>query len=886
MNRNVFGVAIALVLSAIFATRITAQSAKPPWSPPSNVSQSGAASQARLVTAPDGTLHAIWWDAEQGAQYSYTTDSSGRAWVRPINLPDIFGRRVADTQTQQVTFTPPRDIGLAATTAGDMYVFWSNDDRELFSAPLQSGGLGEAVRLAESASSINVAADSTGGLHLAYVRPADTAAFPAGIYYRGNRSGSWSDASLVHASSYFRTIKPENAQFNVAGNAAGQVVAAWDAPQFEYSLYAASADNGTSWSEPQIVGGSTASSRQARVATTPAGEFLMISQDPSSGGCGYLQRRSSDGGATWTAPEKVLSALTPCNLDLTFMLANDRLWLIGRPQSQAENLISEVMLAVWDDSQWSAPTSVSLTFLDEPTNRTIGLGCLSVSLNGGAAALLGCDSANDIWAARNSIPLSDLIPQLQPVWSPLTSLSDRSAPAASEDLPALARDKQGKFFALWSQELAGSAINSALYATSTEDGRWTRTANILESPEVGASGTGKAIQPTLAIDGQDRAHAVWSSGTNGKIFYSWTHTRDFNTPSAWSQPVALPSPGRLSSWPDILADPRGGLLYTAFAVPLNEERGIYLTRSLDGGASWITPTIILDAVAANWDGVDMPRLALDPSQDTLHVVWLHKLPPGGVGDQEVYYARSADRGVTWSPPALIAKGNVDWPEIAVGAPNQVYIAWNEYVTPRRPDSSTPMSVWGKFSPDGGQRWTAPLNIRSLQQVSGPVGLTGDGSGRLHIVAVGKASGEESTLFSVEWNGQDWEERVALGLRRQAAAGNSAVAAVAPDQGKMIVLLRQRSRAEDGSPLQGIDATGRDLPAGQAITVPTFTPQPTPTRQALPTIQPTATPRPQLNSSTRQSVSDSSGLNPFVLGGVFAAIVVVAIVAGTIWIRRR
>jgi hypothetical protein len=299
---------------------------------------------------------------------------------------------------------------------------------------------------------------------------------------------------------------------------------------------------------------------------------------------------------------------------------------------------------------------------------------------------------------------------------------------------------------------------------------------------------------------------------------------------------------------------------------------------------WLTPTVILDAVTAKWDSVDMPRLALDPSGDALHVTWLRKLPPGGAGLQEVYYARSIDRGQTWSAPRLIAQGNVDWPRIAVSGPNQVYLAWNEYVAADHTGSATPLNVWGQFSPDGGQQWSTPTNIRSLKQVSGPIGLTGDGNGRLYIAAVGQASGEESTLFNAEWNGQAWEERSALSLQQQATAGNSAVVAVAPGQGNLTVLLRQQIWNADGTTQVGVDATGRTVEVKSVAVVPTFTPQPLATAQATATPPPTATPRPQIDSGIRQTNSDAA--SPLVLGGVVAALLVAAAVGRTIWIRRK
>jgi hypothetical protein len=52
----------------------------------------------------------------------------------------------------------------------------------------------------------------------------------------------------------------------------------------------------------------------------------------------------------------------------------------------------------------------------------------------------------------------------------------------------------------------------------------------------------------------------------------------------------------VGSWPGILADPRGDALHVIYAVPYNEGRGIYYVRSNDGGATWLAPAVVFDAV--------------------------------------------------------------------------------------------------------------------------------------------------------------------------------------------------------------------------------------------------------------------------------------------------
>src|SRR5690242_6895755 len=73
-----------------------AQTATGPWTTPTNLSGSGAASQPIIAAGPDGTLHALWWDAVAGEQYAYTNVVSD-TWNRPITLRSILGQRIVTT---------------------------------------------------------------------------------------------------------------------------------------------------------------------------------------------------------------------------------------------------------------------------------------------------------------------------------------------------------------------------------------------------------------------------------------------------------------------------------------------------------------------------------------------------------------------------------------------------------------------------------------------------------------------------------------------------------------------------------------------------------------------------------------------------------------------
>ncbi len=547
------------------------------------------------------------------------------------------------------------------------------------------------------------------------------------------------------------------------------------------------------------------------------------------------------------------------------------------------------ILAAWDGKTWAVPVDVSLSFQDAATGRPISLGCLGMTLAGRSVGVVGCDAGGDVWAARNAVGLENLIPALKPAWSVIETLSDRSGPAAVEGVPALTTDRQGKLYAMWSQSVAEGAPGTLLYAAIWDGTRWSRGVPVLAPKDTaGTSANDRVAQPALATDAQGRLHAIWSGGAGGRILYSWKYTRDVGTSLGWATPVALPSQAGLGSWPDVVADPRGDMLHVIYAVPYNEGRGIYYVRSNDGGSTWQKPVLVFDAVAAKWESADKPRLVLDASANVLHAVWLRASLLNGTGTQAVYYARSSDGGQTWSAPVKVAEGAVDWPRVAVGSANQVYLAWNQARALSAGASVLPSAeVWSQFSTDGGKRWSEAARVRGFDQVSGPVGLTSDSAGGLYLVGVGQRTGGESALLYAHWDGRAWGENETFGLGQNAAAGNAADAAFIPGGGRLGVVVRQLMQLPSGGTEFEVVATGRDVKAAAvAAPAPTFTPMPAQVSEPTATPSPTPTARPQVSSTYLPRSANRSQL-PLMLGIVLAAMIVMGVVVGrVVWTARR
>lgn len=880
-----------------------------PWTEPVNVSRSGAASQPAIAVASDGMLHVLWWDSVEGEQYSYTTGLTTTTWTKATSVPQVVGRRKVEPETNKVTLMAPLEVRMQPDSLGNIYAFWRDLDNQLLSARSQEAGWTGAVMLADSALGVDIAIDAKGALHLAYVRSLNSPGNPSGVYYRSVTGGAdWSTPVLVYASPYFRSAKPEQVHVSVAGDGLGQVLVAWDDLETQRTLYARSADGGRVWSSPQLVTGNQADQvKGGYAASSPRGDFILLWQDAGSSGCGLSQRRSTDGGQSWSAPERILTDVLRCPGRWTFApggesptAAEGKLWLLGMPPFDSHSVAGGLgVLAAWDGKAWSATAEVSLPVRDIASGGETSLGCLGLALTGKSAGIVGCDANGNIWAAHNAATLDKLISLLKPVWSMPEIISDRQAAAFVQGLPASVADDQGKLYSMWSVSTAENEPGAALHIAVWDNQRWSSPVRVLESP-TGQGGTAgdwlaaKAEQPGAAIDQQGRLHVVWSGGTSGEVLYSWVYTRDALAPRGWAEPVRLPAPTRVGSWPDILADPRGDVLHVIYAVPYNEGRGIYYVRSNDGGATWRAPAMVFDAAANGWDGVDKPRLALDVKSNVLHATWLRSRLPGGAGAQAVMYARSTDGGQTWGAPFQVAQGAVDWPRVAAADPSQVHLVWNR-LRGQNDGGYSLAEVWSQFSPDGGQRWSEPARVQALEEVSGPVGLAADEGGGLYLVGVGPGTSKQSVLLYSRWGGQAWTDAERSSLNQNDVAGNAATLVLLPQQGRLTAILREFVQASGSAGRFEIAATGRDIPlsAGAnlnrqtAQVAPTFTPFPTSSPMPTATLYPTATPRPQLAASGQRGIERDplQGRGPLLLGGALVAIIILIVIVGQV-IRRR
>ncbi|MFW6116011.1 MAG: sialidase family protein, partial [Chloroflexota bacterium] len=404
-------------------------------------------------------------------------------------------------------------------------------------------------------------------------------------------------------------------------------------------------------------------------------------------------------------------------------------------------------------------------------------------------------------------------------------------------------------------------------------------ARVLQSPE------GVAEQPALVAAG-GRLHAVWSGGPSGPIYHSWAYVGDAHAPDGWSEPLPLPMAGATGASPDVLVD-ASEALHVVYAVPLNEDRGMYTVRSDDRGESWSEAQVIFDAAAAGWAMADHPTLAVDPA-GTLHVAWVRGSQDGHFPPEGIFYARSTDGGRTWSEPRAMAEGAYDWPRVAVALTGQAHLLWNE--------ASPGGGCLHRWSADHGGSWSRQQEVPGFRGVVGPLGLTADGARTLHLVGLGRDDADEPALLYTVWDGSAvsgatlttaegrWGKRETFRLDLAEGFVPGAAVAVAGAQGRLSVAFRAEVKSDEDI-REVVFHAERSVPAVEAEPERVGTPVPavTPTPSPMPT--PTPTPRPAVPAQPPQPGPAVLALGPLTLpmtalGGLaLATLIVVGVLIG-------
>lgn len=855
------------------ASHVAGQVEDEAWSAPINLSKSGSAAEPQIISDSLNTLHVIWQDTVDSSYVHARTNEAG--WSEPVAVEVPFGTRRFFPDLDPDDPTPLFKPNLAAEGDGNIHAVWIDNVLDLYHSSVQADGF-EAyenwsgrVKIASQVLVSSLAAGTDGRLHVIYVQSDDLEELPAGLYYRysDDDGNTWSTPAPLQTSSYFRLLTAETANIQlVADN--GVIYVAWDDTQVGRVHLVRSADNGLTWEPVNEIDRREESDvleakSPADIRITAKNGLVHAAWQAGHDGllCSQYHIWSQDGGLSWQPRERILERLLSCPSDVELLETSRTQFLMGT--------VSERFLAPWYGSRWGnhedQPTLSS--FVDPETLRPVAFSCGQDVLSRGDdlwVVSCGVDVTQDIWLQQRSLTaLAE--PSADSAWSPSLVVEEGDMPFSE---PVFIFDETGRYHAFWVQTIDeadapfGPRTTGIQYA-QLQDGRWSRTALVLSSPE------GKTDQPTVVSDGNGRLLAAWSGGNHGEIFFSIANAAGASLPSEWSKPMMVTMEGETAAWPAIGID-AGGTIHLVYAVPSDENRGIYLVTSTDGGTTWSEPVTVFDGAAAGWEVVNKPRLVVN-APSSLHVMWLHSPLPTSVGSDELYYARSTDGGISWSAVQRVQSSELEdadapilWHGLISSGDRLLHRVWQEWNINR-------LGIWFQQSLDNGQTWEEPSQIAVLEDLPVPAALTRDTAGQFHLFYSTKTISESTRGgFIVNhriWRDGGWQEAEGLVPDRRNVTDVRALAATSLDNQLSVIL----STSVQDDPIDEVILTERlyffrraiELPEVAPTLPPVLTATPAPT--ALPEATATPEPTPTVAFPT-DARPQSGGLRPGQLGG--------------------
>jgi hypothetical protein len=801
---------LLLTIAALFLALIAGQAPlaatqidETEWMTPINLSESGAAGDVIVVEDSEGVVHVLWLDESKGFVYSRSEEE---AWMAPVALELPF---VAELTEQQETAGVVAELfvpQLLADATGHIHAFWLDDEAALRHSAVVADSFSEASSwsetetVAEGVLAMAVILDAAGSLHLAYMQAQDTEDASAGVYYRRSDNGvvSWTPAMALFQSAYFRSLPVEQANISLATmttDAGSRVLVAWDLPSRERVFVIHSVDNGETWLEPRQVDRRQSTDAETAVGpsnihvVTTGREVHLVWQAGHEGAlCSQYHQWSRDGGDSWEEPQVILDELLVCP-DAASLLAlpDERLLLVATLEG---NIQPGVYLTAWNGSRWSelreqAPLS---NFTDPETLRPVRLGCRQELAAAEEIIVVGCSSGDvrDVWLLTR--PLGDVAH-----WFPAPSPWQVAPILAGADkeiqFSVLVPDVDGRLHVLWAE-----ADSDVIQYVHWDGSRWSTSLPVLTSP------TGVVDRPAAMLTADRRLLVMWNDVEGGRIYTS--HTGADRAPYAedWLAPQPLPVQREGAASVDFLVE-GAGAIYAAFAVPINEGRGIYLLRSDNLGESWSEPVLVFDAAANQWAMVDRPQLALT-KQGHLHLLWTrYALPPHGRA-QALMYTRSSDGGLNWSEPQVVVQAPLLWSQITAVAGGRVLRHWQEAAGDR-------VMLWQEATAHDGLNWSYTTTAANAAAAGAPT-LVEDAAGRLHLVYQ-----DGSRLHYRFWNGERWAQAESLVLGRTAVADVSSLAAAIISDGNLAVVFAGRaSRPQTAAAVaEGSSQAAGEQPAG-------------------------------------------------------------------------
>ncbi len=873
------------------APQTRAQTESVDFGQPVNLSQSGGTFDPIAAVDSDGVLHVSWRDSDNRFFYSRLTEDG---WQQPrwVTYPFVYSSLLG------LQIPAPTLVG---GLSGRLAMLWYGENNALRSSSIAADNLGTNTAwtspylIANSVEDFDIEMDDQGIFHMAYIQSADYPPANAGVYYTisRNNGATWDIPTLVFGSSYYirRAMLEEEDPRNTVDlsvttlEGGTGVFITFDNLSRKRVMVSRLLADGQSWEEPvEVDGPATLGSStipfQISVSAKEKNVLMTWQVGQPDGVCVNYYVVSQDAGETWSERQRANLPYVDC--------AQDRLLKsgVGDFTLLADTVKGQMYFTAWNGKEWSQTQTWPelVEFVDPETLNQVRLECQTpVFLPSQSLALAGCDreSGQDIWFSGRS--LADIDGWFNRItgWRVAEEIQSTKNILANINV---AVDSQDGVHALWSQVEDPALVaegteapiltNDAIYYSYWGGAGWTKPLPIYSALE---DSVGR-----MAVDiGQDgRISLVWKDEAARKLNYTWAVAARAGSALEWAEQANLPVDELTADMPDLVVDPVG-TLYVVYAVPINENRGIYLLYSVDGGKTWSDPQKILDGVLAGLEMVQEPILRAGPDGALHLMVGDGMLNVSGVLNQ-VLYLRSTDHGATWSEPQAISSRRVKHFRLLTAAPNTIHRIWQE-------EGEAGDIVNHQLSLDGGVTWSRVRQVFNGSEAFWLGDAVTDSAGQLHLFRVSSDAQRIQNIDYWKWDGADWLEVDNFVAGHTELNGEYPLAAAVTSQGDLAaVTMRGLNDLADQTQIYQLMFTRRTvrIPTLQ-ITQVALMPASSPTPEPLPAITETAAPTPTTDLAVLNAPQENSGgLSTALAVSVGASLLAIGLGLGVVFIRSK
>ena len=405
----------------------------------------------------------------------------------------------------------------------------------------------------------------------------------------------------------------------IAVDAAGNIYAVWEDDTANNSniLFSRSTDGGATFSAPRNLSNSSGWSFGPRILVDSHGGIDVVWVDPTPGNQDIFFSHSTDGGATFSMPQN---------------LSNDAADS-GSPQIAADT--NGNISVVWESDDikygvlYSHSTDGGATF-STPVNLTT-----NPTGSFGPQIAVGADgSINVAWEDDFNFQSDICFSRSTDKGATFSTPKNLSSNAGNSFAAQVAVDPSGNINVVWMDDTPGHYV--IFLSRSADQGASFSSAKSL------SNSSGNSSSPQIGVDANGGTYVAWQGNippaTNNHIFFSRS-----SDGVNFSAPANLLSDTGNSLNPWIVVDAAGGInLGWTDSTP--GKPNIFFARSVDSGATFATQNLSSDSGSSSDS-----QLAADKNGN-LNVAWSDDTP----GVNQVLFSRYSSPQATKHPPVANA----------------------------------------------------------------------------------------------------------------------------------------------------------------------------------------------------------------------------------------